>query len=249
MRTLKIYLPLLALFSLLSYCKPEAEEYLNAGKAKLKAQHPEEALSFFEESLKTNPKLDDAWNAKGVAHFKLHQNAQALSAFGKAIALNPKDYRYFYNRGNLHRKLGSNREAIEDYTTALSLDSLPYEIYLNRALAKTSTQAPTDALADFDHAARLSKQKDPAVLFYRGKALGQIDRHAQAIRDFRSVLRKKPAHKDAAFQLALSLQALNRTEEACTAMEKALKNQHPKAQAFLDTHCMAQNNSNQNSKR
>lgn len=237
MRTLIRLTPFLLLLSFLYSCRPSAEEYITLGKNKLKEQKLEEAISFFDEALKIDPTIHDAWNAKGVAAYQLDKNTDALNAFNKAIELNQEDYRYFYNRGNVQRKINAPQKAAEDYTKAISLDASHYEIFLNRALSLSTTKQLKEAIADFNKAAELNQLKDPAILLYRGKVFLRLFEFEKASLDFQQLTQIDKKNPDAWYQLGLSYQGLKDLDNACPAIVKAKEFGHPQANAFLAFYC------------
>ncbi len=221
----------------LNSCGVPTEEYLQQGRDKLSEQRYAEALSLFEEALRIDPSLHEAWNAKGVAAFELAQHTQALNAFNKAIELAANDYRYFYNRGNVQRKLNAHLAAYEDYTTALALDTTHYEVYLNRALTQVALKKITESLADFDRAARLTDFGVAEVLLYRGKVLLRLLDFQAALEDFQQVIALDERNAEAWYEVALAYQGLDDGENSCRAAQNAHTLAHPKAQSFLDIYC------------
>ena len=70
------------------------------------------------------PKRDEAYNNRGLAHFKLGQNDNALKDYDEALRLNPKLTDAYFNRGNAHNAPKTVRPTRSRITTR-SLSRMP----------------------------------------------------------------------------------------------------------------------------
>lgn len=62
-------------------------------------REPAKALSDYDQMLKLDPRLADAWQRRGIAHFKLAHIDQAISDFDQFLKLVPRQAPYHWQRG------------------------------------------------------------------------------------------------------------------------------------------------------
>ena len=98
-----------------------AEELYATGIINLWARDYEEALSYFEEVVKKNPRNADAYFYIGVCNGKLGRYTEAAEAFKQAIRIKP-DYAEAHNYlGVAYAELGRYKEAVEAFKQAIRI--------------------------------------------------------------------------------------------------------------------------------
>jgi len=104
--------------ALSNYLKAVAIDSTNAGfnnevaATYRKMKKTEEALKFYDQALKYNPRLPQAYNGKGVLYFERKEYREALKYFGESARLNPNDATTLLNLGSCYLVLNDNVNAI-----------------------------------------------------------------------------------------------------------------------------------------
>lgn len=129
--------------------------YLNLGQA-------ETALVSFDEAIRLNPNLANAYANRGAAYNALGQFQRAIEDLSESIKLNPGMAMAYNNRGNSYGNLDQLPRAIEDYDEAIRLDPQFALAYSNRALAYTYLGRDSDARIDVERGTELGL--DPVLL-------------------------------------------------------------------------------------
>jgi tetratricopeptide (TPR) repeat protein len=63
----------------------QAENAFNEGVKYYKAEKYKEAVAAFTRAIKASPRSDEAYNNRGLAHFKLRQNDDAIKGYDEAL--------------------------------------------------------------------------------------------------------------------------------------------------------------------
>lgn len=83
----------------------------------------DEAVSAFDEIIRSNPHDPFAWIYKGVALYALDKNDDALIAYDEAIRQNPQyEYLFWIYKAKALKNLGRYDEALEAYDEAIGLN-------------------------------------------------------------------------------------------------------------------------------
>ena len=105
----------------------EAARLNNLGVAQGRQGNYQEALQYFEEAIKLNPKISLLWYNKGVVSIKLERYQEAIDTNDTALVLNNawltvKPSWAWHNRGIALEQLGRYNQAIQSYQQALKID-------------------------------------------------------------------------------------------------------------------------------
>lgn len=125
------------------------------------------ALADFEEALRGDPCLVEAWNNSGAIRFALGDAAGALADFDHAIAGRPGYPEPHNNRGLVRSQLGDLRGALADFDRAIGLHPRYADALVNRGTARLALGDVVGALEDFDRAVGI---RPDCVEAYRGRA-------------------------------------------------------------------------------
>jgi len=82
----------------------------------------EEAVKWYDQALKIDPKSTDSLNGKGLVFNKLGRYEEAITWFDKAIEIDPNFVDALYNKGGALAELGKYEEAIVWTNKALDID-------------------------------------------------------------------------------------------------------------------------------
>ena len=161
-----IFLAMLSLIlaMVLSACaSPGAAKNNNdAGLALQNQGRHVEAVHEFDEAIRNDPRLADAYNNRAFSNIILGNYQRAFSDLNLAIDFNPQHAQAYSNRGFANITLGQYQLGIQDLDEAIRLapgDAVAYE---NRAIAYTYLSMDVTAQEDINSAVALGS--DPASI-------------------------------------------------------------------------------------
>jgi tetratricopeptide (TPR) repeat protein len=114
--------------ALVAFRPEDALRHFFKGVALLTLGKNEEAVIFFDNAIKKDPILEDAYISKGQALSALGKYMEALECYDKAIDLCPVGKTYS-SKGRTLQVLGKYMEALECYDKAIRLNSLDPSVY------------------------------------------------------------------------------------------------------------------------
>ena len=129
----------------------------------LELDRPSTALAAFDEAIRLNPVLADAYINRGASYNALGQYQRAVLDLDEAIKLNPEMAMAYNNRGNSFGNLDQLQRALEDFDEAIRLDNRFALAYSNRALVYTYLGRDDEARVDVDTAAQLGVAPGPIL--------------------------------------------------------------------------------------
>jgi len=98
-------------------------ELIEKGNMSFNKSKYEEAVKWYDQALKIDPKSIDALNGKGLVFNKLGRYEEAITWFDKAIEIDPNFVDALYNKGGALAELGKYDEAIVWTNKALDIDT------------------------------------------------------------------------------------------------------------------------------
>lgn len=140
----------------IALASPADESLLtNYAHALAKTGKLQQAMNFYQEALRYNPKYAEAYS--GCANIYLAQEdwEQAYSFYDKSIVLEPKNPNYYNNKGLVALKLGMHEDALINLQQACTLadDVILYKTNLASAyIANGETNKADDILLNIDEA-------------------------------------------------------------------------------------------------
>lgn len=109
--------------------------YLQRANAYNTIREFDRALADWSKAIELDPKLADAYTARGRYYMSVSKELDALHDFDKSIELQPTVDGYF-QRGQLHAARGEFKEAIRDFDEAISQRREAPYVYLARSMAR-----------------------------------------------------------------------------------------------------------------
>lgn len=188
----------------------------------LSAKENSNALAWFEQALRLNPRYPEALSNRGAALQELDDRAAALASYDEALRLGFVHPTLFYNRGNLLREAGRLDEAIASYDTALKLNPAYAEALRAGGTILRDLGRTESALEFFDEALRLRPTYVDALID-RGNLLQQLDRPAEAIASYDAALAIEPGRADLLNNRGSALHATGRLAAAGEDFDAALQ--------------------------
>ena len=177
----------------------EADQYnVNAltAKANILITHEQydEAIKYFTESLRLNPKNAGNLINRALCHYHLNKYRDAMADYDRAIDLEPNNFVGHYNRGLLRANVGEDNLAIEDFNFILSIDPDDMMATFNRATLLDNIGDYQGAIRDYTTVIN----EFPKFLYgyeRRAAARRKIGDFAGANRDEEHVLKEQIAHR------------------------------------------------------
>lgn len=156
-----------------------------------------------------------------IALRHLHEGRadEALKSLEMGLAQYPRFHKFYGLRGSIYLSQSSFGSALGDLKAALDLHPDDPVLLVHRALAYRGFGSNTQAMADLDRAIEL--KPDMMTAYYnRGALKVKMNRLPLAEPDFRKAVELDPDAAEPAFNLAMLLKALGKTEEAIAEMER-----------------------------
>jgi tetratricopeptide (TPR) repeat protein len=151
----------------------------------------EEAVRYFTERIRTDPKDAYAYARRGLAWKERGELDQALKDCSEAVRLDPKSSSWLNNRGLVLKDQGKFDQAIRDFDQAIRIDPKNALAYNNRGLAYTDQGKYDRAVQDFGEAVRLDPKFSTAYS-NRAIALAAQKEYGRAIRDYEEAIKADP---------------------------------------------------------
>ncbi len=199
-----------------------AEFYLSSANQLLEQGNPEQALSFYYQSLQLNPNQDQAYYQLSQALKQLERYEEAIAASSQAIALNSQ-FPWSYNAlGEALIQLKRWEEAVQAYRQFLKFNNNFPWAYLNLGQAFFQLNSYEQAVNAYQKAIAL----DPHICWFYlhlGDALMKLNRGQEAINAYSKAVQLNPNLDWFYEKLAQAFQAENQLESAIINYQKAIE--------------------------
>jgi tetratricopeptide (TPR) repeat protein len=137
----------------------EAEAQYKLGEESLKNEKLDEAITHFQQALRSEPDYTEAHNSMGVALFKKGRIPEAIEYYQQALRLKPDYPEAHNNLGSALVDVGRLQEAIEQFKQSLRLNPDFAEAYFNLALAYAKIGRSAEAITSAQKALELAKSQ------------------------------------------------------------------------------------------
>ncbi len=146
-----LFLGLVALLVTSSSVNAQMSGDLELALSMHKAGKLRDAIEFYSEAIRKNPKSAEAFNWRGIAYDDLGETDKAFQDFNEAIEVNNNYADAYNNRGEIYRKKKMYREALNDYSKAVQLEPTFAEAYYNLAMVSELENRPGPAAANYEN--------------------------------------------------------------------------------------------------
>jgi protein O-mannosyl-transferase len=171
--------------------KPSAASFNSRGKTYFDMNKPVEGLADYNNALKLDPTLIEAWANRGAAFGQLGKLDSAMLDLSKALSLDSTHINALVNRGAALGVIGKKEEAIRDLTRVIELEPTHVNAIVNRSLTYREMGKNDLALADCDLYLAIKKD-NPNVWIDRALLKRQLNRTSEAIADFDEAIKINP---------------------------------------------------------
>ena len=163
--------------------KPSAASYNSRGKTYFDMNKTLEGLSDYNNAIRLDTTLVEAYANRGAAFGQLGKLDSAMLDLSKALSLDSIHVNALVNRGAALGVLGKKEEAIRDLSRVIELEPTHYNAMVNRSLTYREMGKFDLALADCDRYLAIKKD-NPNVFIDRALLKKQLNRVQEAIPDF-----------------------------------------------------------------
>jgi predicted CXXCH cytochrome family protein len=183
---------------------PSASTSLQLGLIELQEGKTSDAISAFEEAMRLDREMPDAYNLAGAIWFETGEPARAEAALRDAIRLQPNYAPAHNNLGNLLSTAGRFDEARYHFEAALRYKEDYNGARYNYALALTRVRRFDEAQTQLEAILRADPRSAEAHEFL-GNLMGARGQTDAAMREYREALRLSPDFSRASLDLGSAL--------------------------------------------
>ncbi|MEQ9671872.1 tetratricopeptide repeat protein [Coleofasciculus sp. G2-EDA-02] len=211
----------------------EADNFFNQGLAWFQQKDYRRAIAAFNQALRINPDLVEAYRYRAMSHYCQGDALGAIGDFDEVLRINPYYAEVYSDRGLILAQLNDRWGAMQDYNQALQLDPNYAKGYLNRSMLRLTLEDYTGAIADCDQVIRINPNLAEGYL-NRGIARFELEEYQDAIADCDRALGINPNLAAAYFNRGMNQIALGAYQEAIADFNHVLELNPNDAQAYLN---------------
>lgn len=166
----------------------------------------------------------EALTMRGHCHNGLGKHWRAVRDLDQAVERCPESFQAYYFRGLAKEDMGRMEEALADYDEAIRLDPEITDPRMRRGVLHLKAGRMEEALADFSATVGPGDGEDGGVLplILRGKALGELGRHDEALADLDEAVRIDPGRWSTYLARGFEKGLQRRYEEALADLDMAV---------------------------
>jgi len=173
-----------------------AQKWYEQGYVSQETNKIDQAIEFYTQAIKLNPKFFQAYNNRGVLYRVKGEHNRAIRDFNEVIRQKPNSVEAYINRGTIHIDKKDLDNAIVDFNEAIRINPNIAMTFANRGAAYRSKGEINKALSDFDKAIHLDPN-DAAFYYNRGNARRDLRDMDGAISDYNTALFIDPDYLEA----------------------------------------------------
>ncbi|MGO9246782.1 MAG: tetratricopeptide repeat protein [Verrucomicrobiia bacterium] len=180
--------------------------WLNLGLIQYWDGHLDDAIGYFEQTLRVNPDSADAHSSLGIVLLQLGRTQEAASHLERALRIDPDEADAHNSLALALLRLGRAQEAIPHFEQALRIDPNDVDAHINLGNALFQTGKVSEAFSHYQQALRLDPDSSLAHVDL-GVAFEKSGRVPEAIEQYQQALQLKPdltAARDALHRLQAS---------------------------------------------
>ncbi|MEY2410360.1 MAG: hypothetical protein QOF48_3030 [Verrucomicrobiota bacterium] len=165
--------------------------WYNAGMSHHRLSNYESAIGCFDEVLRQNRKLANAWLARGICRTDMGDYTNAVMDLQYACVLGSTNRSTLMGLARAQTKLGQFQPALESYNKAWRLDTNNIDLFKARGFLFEKMKSFDAAIADFNHALAISPL-DAYSLQGRAYCLARTNRFDEAIATYTQAIAIEP---------------------------------------------------------
>lgn len=192
------------------------------GLSFLNLQKYDEAIEYFNKSLKLNPDYPEAWNNKGSAFKDLGNIPNALCCYDKALNLDPSNLGALNNKGIIAKDLNKYDEALTLFNNALQINSNLAELWINKGNILDLLRKLKNALDCYKEASKIDS-RNPDIWYNQGMVLFSLRSFSDSEKAFDQSLSINPRYFQSYNYKGIIKAEMGEYPEAIVNFNKAIK--------------------------
>jgi protein O-mannosyl-transferase len=132
--------------------RPQAGTFNSVAKLYFDQQQPDKAIEYYEQAIKKDPKMSEAWVNLGAAYGMKSNYDEAKRCLTEGIKLDPENQNGYLNRGLMRFMTQDFEGAIQDDTKYLSLNPYRHEMNYEIAVCHSALKRYDQAIPFFNKA-------------------------------------------------------------------------------------------------
>ncbi|OVE81970.1 hypothetical protein BVY03_01590 [bacterium K02(2017)] len=206
----------------------------NLGIMFYKQKRYDEAIKYYNEAIKEEPSYVSAYVGLGLVAYDLGRYEEAVTHYKRGLKVSPRNSDALYDLANAYYKLKKHNLALKYYALAIKSDPNIEDIYYNMGLSFSALGKTKEAVASFENL--LKKQPDHRrkidAWFEMANGYYALKNYQKSARYYHLVLKAKPKHVDASYNLGVVYTRLEDKEKALFYIKNTLRI-NPKHQKSL----------------
>lgn len=192
----------------------------NLGNVYQRLNQLTDAARCFQQAVKLQPEMADAWINLGRVLDDSGQRAEAVKCYDVALELAPDDVVAWSNRGNSLRGLNQFEDALNSYRKALELDDQDFAARVGIGCCLVECGQADEGIAALQNA--LEETQHPMVMFELATALAKLDRHEAAVSLYDSLIEVQFTSAETWNNRGECLARLERIDDALQSFDQAI---------------------------
>ena len=148
----------------------------------------DDVIAAYDEALRLNPDMAEAYNNRGVAYFVANQHDRGFADLDTAISLQSDFVEAYFNRGAANVSLEQYASAESDLDQAIRLRPTYADAHYARGLVEARLERYASGIERFNEAIRL-RPRFAEAYFERGEAKSHLGRYVSAVVDYTEAIR------------------------------------------------------------
>jgi len=194
-------------------------------------QYWKTAITFFERTLKFNPKNPNVHNNLGVAYMKKKLYDKAILEFKKAIEINPKNPNPYSNLSLVYNNKGMYNEAVVFAKKAIEIDPNFFEAYYNLGLSYYNMKKYDQACLQYEKTISINPHFSPAY-YLLGIIYATEKKYDEAITNYKKAISINPTLAEAYNNLGVIYGEKGMHDKAIEYYKKAISINPTLAEAY-----------------
>jgi tetratricopeptide (TPR) repeat protein len=181
--------------------EPKNHEYLVAiAKIFYKKGNLEQAVTYFDRTIKSNPTHEEALGYLGMIMYHANQIKEAITYLTKAVKQNPRNYRSYYYLGRLYMDGRDFARAITYFEASQRSPEFRIRAYLQKGTCYREMDEINNAIEEYKKGIAAATGKDQPMLLATKYMLADLyetrGKLAEAIEQWEGINRTNSAYKD-----------------------------------------------------
>lgn len=138
------------------------KSWFQLGLKQASAKDFQGAIASWDQALRLNPNLSEAWHNKGSALGRLGKYIEAIQSFDHAVRIDPDSYQAWNDRAHALYKMQEWPKAIASWDRAIQIMPDRHQFWYNRGCALEQIKSFDESIASYEKALEIKPDFQPA---------------------------------------------------------------------------------------